>query len=119
MAARTVRDFGAPGDIWPMVDGWAQEAGFKLRETNGPTRVYQKGTGLLVAPTMLTVTQQGPNVHLETWLKISFFTRLFALFMLPAELGLESGGFKAALPRSMARNAVNPLLERIGQPPIS
>jgi hypothetical protein len=33
-------------------------------------------------------------------------------------MGIESGGFKGALPRSMARSAVNTLLGQLGQPPI-
>jgi hypothetical protein len=41
-----------------------------------------------------------------------------ALFLIPAEMGIESGGIKGALPRSMARNSVNKLLAQLDQPPI-
>jgi hypothetical protein len=41
-----------------------------------------------------------------------------ALFLIPADR-IESGGLKVALPRSMARNAVNKLLSELGQPPIA
>jgi hypothetical protein len=33
-------------------------------------------------------------------------------------MGIESGGFRAVLPRSIARNAINILLNQLGQPSI-
>ena len=38
--------------------------------------------------------------------------------MLPAEMHIRSGGFRAALPRKIARNAVNDLLVQVGAQPI-
>jgi hypothetical protein len=37
-------------------------------------------------------------------------------FMLPAEMGIESGGFKGVLPRKIARDGVNALLKLLNQP---
>ncbi len=45
--------------------------------------------------------------------------RIGALCLIQADMGIESGGLKVALPRSMARNAVNKLLSELGQPPIA
>jgi hypothetical protein len=44
--------------------------------------------------------------------------RLCALFLIPTDMSIESGGVKGVLPRTMARNAVNNLLAQLGQPPI-
>lgn len=118
MAARTVRDFGASGDVTSATDAWAKEAGYRLVETQDQTRTFQKGTGFLVAPMMLSIRQGGGEVHLEAWIRANLFVRLMALFMLPAEMGIESGGFRAALPRNIARGQVNKLLEKLGQPAI-
>jgi hypothetical protein len=36
--------------------------------------------------------------------------------MLPAEMHIRSGGFRAVLPRKIARGAVNELLAQVGAP---
>jgi hypothetical protein len=118
MAKRTVRDFAAGGDVGPAVDAWAKDAGYRLKETRDGTRVFQKGTGFLVAPMMLSVRQEQGEVHVEAWIRANLFVRLMSLFILPAEMGVESGGMRAVLPRKIARGQVNKLLEALGQPPI-
>jgi hypothetical protein len=55
-------------------------------------------------------------IHMEVWVRVSFFVRLQSLFMLPAQMGVESGGMRGVVPRKMARNSVNKLLEQLGQP---
>ena len=118
MNARTIRDFSISSDIWPSVDKWAAEASFRLKESTPTSRLYQRGYGLLTAPMMVGLTQQGGKVRLEAWIAANFLARLGALFLIPAEMGIESGGFKAVVPRNIARGAVNKLLERLGQSPI-
>ena len=117
--ARTVRDFQVGFDIGPMADAWAQahHYGFRGGSPDG-TRQYQRGNGFLTGAMPLTVRQDGPSVHLEAWIHANLLARIGALFLIPADMGIESGGFKGALPRSMARNAVNALLGQFGQPPI-
>ena len=39
---------------------------------------------------------------------------ILSLFMLPAEMHIRSGGFRAVLPRKIAREAVNDLLRQVG-----
>lgn len=119
MAPRTVRDFQVGFDVGPMVDAWAQtyHYGFRGVSPDG-TRHYQRGNGILTGAMPLTVRQYGPAVHFEAWTHANILARITALFLIPADMGLESGGFKGALPRMMARNSVNVLLGQLGQPPI-
>jgi hypothetical protein len=101
-----------------VLTGWAMENGYRLLgESNGRT-VYQKGTGLLVAPMMLEVAKTGDDVELTAWVRMGFFVRLMSFFILPAEMGIQSGGLRAAVPRSMARKAVNKLLVACNQTPL-
>ena len=98
--------------------GWARETGYNLRQELDGRRVYQKGTGMLVAPMMLEVAKNGDDVELTAWVRMSFFVRLMSFFILPAEMGIESGGFRAAAPRAIARKAINKLLVACGQTPL-
>ena len=118
MATRTELRFSSPTDIWPIVDQWAVENKYKLKGSAGAERVYQKGTGLGVAPMMLKVRSENQETSMEAWVAANLLARIFSLFILPAEMGIESGGFRAVLPRSIARTAVNKLLAQLGQQPI-
>ena len=118
MNPRTVRDFTASTSVWPVVEAWAKESSYSLKESSQSTRLYQRGMGFWTAPMMLEITQSGDNVHVEAWVKVNVLARLMALFMLPAEMTIESGGARGILPRNLARGAVNKLLGQLGQPPI-
>jgi len=58
------------------------------------------------------------KVTVQAWARGTFIARLFSLFILPAEMGIASGGFRGALPRKMMRGHVNELLAQLGGPPI-
>jgi len=118
MNTRTRVRFHSAGDIWPVVNKWAVEHGYKLKESAGKECVFQKGTGFLVAPMMLKVKQENQETIIEAWIRANLFVRISSFFILPAEMGIESGGFKAVIPRNMARKAVNTLLAQLNQPPI-
>ena len=118
MSKRTIIDFEMRDDISPVVDAWAEETRYKLKNNEGPKKTYQKGTGFLVAPMMLEFTQTSDKIHLEAWVRANLFVRIFALFLVPSEIGIHKGGFKLAAPRKIARTAVNKLLEKLGQPVI-
>lgn len=118
MAKRTTLDFPFAGDLWGTLEPWAKENGYQQQQGDASRRLYQKGVGFLVAPMMLEVRQEDGQVHLEAWVRCNLFVRLMSLFMLPAEMGIESGGFRAVLPRNIARSAVNKLLPQLGQPAI-
>ncbi len=118
MTKRTPISFQSGQSIWPTVEKWAAENGYKLVSQDGSGRTFQKGVGFLVAPMMLSLAQSGDTVAGEAWIRAGLFVRIMALFLLPAEMGIESGGFKGVLPRKIARTAVNKLLTALGQQPI-
>ncbi len=119
MTKRTPISFQSGSSIWPAVEKWAGENGYKQVSQDGSGRTFQKGVGFLVAPMMLSLSQNGGAVSGEAWIRAGLFVRICALFMLPPEMGIESGGFKGVLPRKIARNAVNKLLAELGQQPIA
>jgi hypothetical protein len=119
MTKRTRITFNQVNNVFPEVERWASVAGYKLvPEPVESGRMYQKGTGLMVAPMMLSVRQASGSVEMEAWVRCNLFMRIMSAFMLPAEMGIESGGFRGVLPRQIARNAVNGLLKLLGQPEI-
>jgi hypothetical protein len=116
---RTVVQFNVVGDPWPTIAAWAQKHKFNPREPQtGNVKLFQKGSGFWTAPMRAQFTHEGQIMQLEAWLPISIFARIAALFMLPAEMHIRSGGFRAALPRKIAREAVNDLLRQVGAAPI-
>ena len=117
---RSVVVFHAPADPWPTIAAWAQKHKFLPREPQtGNVKLFQRGSGFWTAPMRAQFTQRGDQIELQAWLPISIFVRLMALFMLPAEMHIRSGGFRAVLPRKMARDSVNELLRQVGAPPIT
>ena len=118
MTKRTRINFRCENPIWPTVEKWAAENGYKPVFQNSAERIFQKGVGFLVAPMMLSISQKREEVKGEAWIRAGMLVRIFSLFMLPAEMGIESGGIKGMLPRKIARAAVNKLLTALGQQPI-
>jgi hypothetical protein len=94
---------------------WAKRKQFYAKgKLTGPTGLFQRGTGLMVAPMMCQIQVDHGLVTLQTWVRIPMFTRIFSLFMLPAEMHVRSGGFRAVAPRKIAREAVNELIHQLG-----
>ncbi len=116
MSRRTILELKAEATVWPTLEEWAKETRFDLKRSTENTRLYQKGHGILVAPMMLEVKSTDGILHVEAWIKANFFVRLSSLFILPAEMGIESGGIRAVLPRRIARTDVNKLLKTIHHP---
>jgi len=119
VSKRTVLDFRLQGDPWSTIDMWALQSDYQLKQGSGPNRLYQKGTGFLVAPMMVQLQQVDGQLHLEAWIRGTLFARIGSFFIIPAEMGIESGGFRAIIPRGIARGNVNALLNSLGQPPIT
>jgi hypothetical protein len=119
MAARTIRDFQVGGDITQFVDAWAKDNhyGFRGVSPDG-TRNYQRGNGLLTGAMPLSIRQNGPQVHIEAWIHANLYARICALFLIPSDMSIDSGGVRGIIPRSIARDSVNKLLVQLGQPPI-
>lgn len=119
LRGRTVIEFPTPEDLWPQVDVWAAENGFTPERQENERRVYRKGHWLLMAPAMVDIRREGRQVILEAWVKADMFLILSLLAGKKPEAGIESGGLTAAVPRRRAREAVNRLLARFGQKPVS
>lgn len=118
MTKRTRINFQRENPIWPAVEKWAAENGCKPVFQSSTERIFQKGAGFLVAPMMFSIAQKRDAVTGEAWIRAGLIVRIFSLFMLPPEMGIESGGIKGMLPRTIARTAVNRLLAELGQQPI-
>jgi hypothetical protein len=119
MRSRTVRDFNVPTDIWKFVDQWAETESFELTD-DGPKRVYKKEFGALTPTAFVEIGEADGNVHFEAWLKNRPLSRAIKLFTNPDEMGIESNGSKhAVVARNVARDRVNRLLIKLGQPLIS
>ena len=115
---RAVREFSSVGDPWPVVDEWAQNQGYSVDEQTADHREYHKG-GFWTARRKASVTKAGDTIHIEAWIAASLPARVMALFIVPAEITVASGGMVAALPRKMGRSEVNALLEKLGQEPLT
>lgn len=108
------------GDPWGIIDVWGKQSGFDLVEGGGTsTRTYQKGSGFLVAPMKAMFTLEGGTLAVQAWVAPTFFARLFALFLIPAEMHVNSGGFVMVLPRNMARKPINEVLAQLKLPQIA
>ena len=105
-------------DPWPTLNEWGRQTGYLPMTDIGTSRLYQKGTGFWVAPMMLAAQVDDNVLTLQAWIRGTFIARLFSLFILPAEMHVRSGGFKAVLPRNMARGHVNKLIAALGGPAI-
>lgn len=119
MRSRTIRDFNVPTDIWKFVDQWAETEGFELTD-NGSKRVYRKEFGALTPTAFVEIGEADGRVHFEAWLKNRPLARAIKLFTASDEIAVESNGTKeAAVARNVARDRVNRLLIKLGQPLIS
>jgi hypothetical protein len=117
---RSVVTFTLNGEPWPKIAAWAKNHRFLPREPQtGSTKLFQKGSGLFTAPMRAQFTQRGNDIELQAWVHVPLLTRIMALFLLPQEMSLRSGGFRAVVPRSIARKAINELLVDVGAEPIA
>ncbi len=115
MTTRTKLSFPSSRDIWPAVERWSKIENAELKSSGGSERLYQKG-GLMTAPMMYKFRQSAGEVAVEAWIPSTTFQRACSFFMLPPEMGVDSGGVKAALIRKVARQALNQLLHELGGP---
>jgi hypothetical protein len=67
---------------------------------------------------LLDVSIENNKMHMEAYVRTNFFIRMLALFLVPKEMHIESGGIKLMAPRKIARKAVNKLLVKLNQPEI-
>jgi len=118
MKSRSIREFTWNAELWPLVDSWASEHHFVLKTSENNRRIYSKGNRLIMAPTFLEISYKKGRVSLEIWVNADLFMIMSLLKGKKAETGIESGGLTAAIPRKQARDAINRLLEKLGQSPV-
>ena len=106
--------FQHEGNIWPTVERWASDNGYRQKNAQDTERTYQKGVGFLVAPMMFKIRSENQETTAEAWIRVNGLVRLMTLFIVPSEMGIESGGFRLVAPRRTARKAVNKLLVQLG-----
>jgi len=116
---RAIREFSANGEIWKVADEWAAQQGYKAVEESADGRRYKKGSGFFTGARALELRADGKQVHLEAWVIGNLPARVLSLFILPAEVTLESGGPQAVVPRKQGRGEVNELLAKLNQEPIT
>ena len=115
---RTMLEFDSDADLWTVVEGWAKETGYRQVDSGDSWRRYQKGHGILTGSMLLEVRREDNKWHLDAWIHANIMARIGALFLIPSEMSIQSGGLKGAVPRRIARRDVNALLQRLGQQPI-
>ena len=76
------------------------------------------GNGLWTSPMKAQFTHKDGKIELQAWVHNLLLSRLLTLFLLPMEMNIRSGGFRAMVPRSIARNAINELLREMNAEPI-
>ena len=119
MDKRTILDFEYSDKVKSIVEDWAQDHDYKIKGMQGDLSLFQRGSGFWTAPMMFAYKQQKKAIHIEAWVRTPMLNRIMALFLIPAEMTIRSGGFKGVVPRNIARKDVNALLERLGQPLIT
>lgn len=116
---RSVVTYSVTGDPWPTIAEWAKQHGFLPRAPQtGTVKLFQKGSGLMTAPMRAQFTHAGDSIEVQAWVHMPLIARIMALFLLPQEMNVRSGGFRAVIPRNIARKAVNVLLAQVGAEPI-
>lgn len=118
MQLRTIRNFRYTGDLWAIIDVWAQENRFVLQEPTDETRIYYRSP-LLLAPIMVEIDRNGTDITLMAWVRnLKPNAAFYIAHLFPNEVELRSGGFWASAPRAYGRKWVNKLLLQLEQPPI-
>jgi hypothetical protein len=117
---RSYAHYKVQGDPWPVIATWARAHKYLPRDPQtGDTKLFQRGSGFWTAPMKVQFTRVGDDIEVQAWIAIPLISRIGALFLLPAEMNVASGGFRAIIPRNMCRKAVNELLAQVGAAPIS
>ena len=110
-------------DFFQIVENWAEEYGYKLKESEGNHRVYKKG-GLLYlgdvnCPELDIIFQNG-HVTLECWFntvapgKLIIFP-LWSMFSKKEKADLGTNSSYGHIAKNKMREEINDLLTRLGQ----
>jgi len=113
---RTQRDTPFTAAKWAMVEQWAQEQGCITLESDPNRRLYKRKMGWTMPPAFVEMRRVKNRLELEAWVKADAFLIISLLTQQPSEIRLDRGGLAGALPRSIMRKRINPLLERLNLP---
>lgn len=100
----------APADVLGTVRGWASHHGY-VESHQGPVVRFQKGKGLLVAPTVIEVSQVPGGTRIDAYSPMTGIGR-------KRELALSSNYFIGLAPRKKSLREFNSLLTALGHPPL-
>lgn len=117
--SRTVLDFKFKEDIKPILEKWALDNNFHIRDGGEGVIECQRGGGVMMCPIKVQIKQTGEKVQMETWLEVDLLTQLTSLFMAPAQSAIDSNNTLLWREREIARLHVNRLLKELGQPPVT
>ncbi|MDD5016869.1 MAG: hypothetical protein PHO15_02065 [Eubacteriales bacterium] len=122
--SRTLRNFQAIDNIDEIIKQWEKKSGFiegnpLLSKVIDMSKVSYGYHALSVnSTTFLTIAIDGKDVHLEAWVSNDFMGRLFSLFILPAEMPLDSKSAVGIAGRMFTKKSVSELLAGLGQEPL-
>jgi len=111
----TIRSFQTHEPLLPTVKEWAKEYGFAV-ELKDNKILCEKDIGLMTTPVYVKMEESDGHIQFEAFLKVDAISMFTTFFMAPDEMRLESGDGELFLDRKIARDKVNKLLERLGQP---
>ena len=112
--SRTVITVKASDSVWPEVESWAERNKFKEIPSIDGGRSFRRWSWS-GSPENLRIDQSEDKVVIESWLHTGLFFRVLFLFILPEEIGIESGMLYMG-PKKKFRKKLNPLLEQLGGP---
>jgi hypothetical protein len=115
IVGRTVVEWTSNQNIWPLVDEWAEQAGYHVVEQGQSSNLYQKrnlGTPLQMVKVM---SCPGSN-RIEAWVGLTRTRKAVTLGLIPEELAVDAGGIYGSLARRRTRDDVDSLLHSLGAP---
>jgi hypothetical protein len=117
-SSRTKLDFNFSGKADKVIEKWAAENSFVVRQVADDTIECQRGGGVLMCPVLVQIRQNGAQVHFKTWLQVDLLTEFTTLFNAPAQSAIHSGEKLLWHEKEIARLYVNKLLKEFKQAPI-
>jgi hypothetical protein len=109
---RISHDFITDSDIWPLIDAWTVEKGFKILEVAGTRRLYRKRGGFSHPPIMFFISSDEDEVHFEAWVSTWIPTLLIPLI---SDMGFDALEAREAILPESIQEAIDSLLRKFEQ----
>ncbi len=112
---RTVRETHYTRDKWTKIHNWALNNKYKLleKQSDEERRIYKKRFSWLMPATYIEMYKKDKMLKLDFWVNADAYLIVSLLTFRPSEIRLDRGGLAGAVPRKMARDLVNPLLDQL------